>query len=139
MFQDILRQHKEIVNRDIGIIDYSGFVLACTDESKIGSDSIEPFQKAASGRRTAGGYTYKPTDNGDYTLFIEGEDIEAYRILSLLCVSLGGLKNIYDDQFNKSLFVKNVILDNILPGDIYAKAKELNFNDNSRRIAYLVK
>ena len=138
MFQDILRQYKEIVNEDIGIIDESGFILACTDESRIGANDGESFQVAAE-RRTAGGYTYKLAESGDYMLFIEGEDAEAYKILSLLCVSLGGLKNIYDDQFNKSLFIKNVILDNILHGDIYAKAKELNFNDNVRRIAYLIK
>lgn len=140
IFQNILRQYKDIVNRDIGIIDDSGFILACTDESKIGSNNSEYCKKAmASDRHTAGGCTYKPSDNGDYILFINGEDAEAYKILSLLNVSLSGLKNVYDDQFNKSLFIKNVILDNILPGDIYAKAKELNFADNTRRIAYLIK
>ena len=140
MFQDILRQYKEIINRDIGVIDESGFILACTDESRIGADTGKSFKPAATvGRHTAGGYTYKTAENGDYMLFIEGEDAEAYKIVSLLCVSLGGLKNIYDEQFNKSLFMKNVILDNILPGDIYAKAKELNFADNIRRIAFLIK
>jgi carbohydrate diacid regulator len=140
MFQNILRQYKEIVNRDIGIIDDSGFILACTDEGKIGGNNGEYFKEdAAAGRRVAGGCTYKPADNGEYILFIDGEDAEAYKILSLLCVSLSGLKNIYDDQFNKSLFIKNVILDNILPGDIYAKAKELNFTENTCRIAYLIK
>jgi len=35
--------------------------------------------------------------------------------------------------------MKNVILDNMMPGDIYPKAKELNFSENTRRIAYLIK
>ena len=140
MFQDILRQYKEILHKDIGIIDDSGFILVCTDESKVGTNSSRSFKEdAAAGRHSAGGYTYKAADDGDYALFIEGEDAEAYKILSMLTVSLSGLKNIYDDQFNKSVFIKNVILDNILPGDIYPKAKELNFNNNVRRIIYLIK
>ena len=140
MFQNILRQYKEVVNRDIGIIDDSGFILVCTDESKIGTTTnTDKNMDFTDDKFSVGGCTYKPADNGDYILFIDGEDEEAHKILSLLCVSLGGLKNIYDDQFNKSLFMKNVILDNILPGDIYPKAKELNFADNTRRIAYLIK
>ena len=138
MFQDMLRRYKEIVGRDIGIADDNGFVLACTDESRIGTNDEEYFRVAA-GMRTEGGQTYKLAENGDYVLFIEGEDPEAYKVLSLLGVSLGGLKDIYDEQFDKSLFVKNVILDNILPGDVYAKAKELSFEYNVRRIVYLVK
>ena len=144
MFQNILRQFKEVVNRDIGIIDDGGFILACTSEGRIGAsiaraDRDMVAAAAVGGRCVAGGYTYKPTDNGEYTLFIDGEDDEADRILSLLCVSLGGFHNIYYDQFNKSLFMKNVILDNMLSGDIYPKARELNFAENTRRIAYLIK
>ena len=146
MFQNMLRQYKEIVDRDIGIIDDSGMVLACTDEAKVGTND-DCFVEAAdalsiSDRDSdyiAGGFTYKPAEGGDYILFIDGEDNEAQKTLSLLSVSLGGLINIYDDQFNRSLFMKNVILDNMLPGDIYPKAKELNFPENTRRIAYLIK
>ena len=142
MFQDMLKQYKEIINRDIGITDDGGFILACTDESRIGAnannrDSTEPA--AAAGRHSVSGCTYRATDNGEYILFIDGEDNEAHKLLSLLCVSLGGLMSIYDDQFNKSLFIKNVIMDNILPGDIYTKAKELHFSENVRRIVYLIK
>ena len=146
MFQNMLRQYKEVVDRDIGIIDDSGSVLACTDENKIGT-SEDCFVEAADAilvgdwdyKYVAGGFTYKLAEGGDYILFIVGEDDEAYRILSILSVSLSGLINIYDDQFNRTLFMKNVILDNVLPGDIYPKAKELNFSENTHRITYLIK
>ena len=146
MFQNMLRQYKAVIDRDIGIIDDSGFVLACTDENKIGTNE-SCFVEAADAilvsdwdsKYIAGGFTYKLADGGDYILFIDGEDDEAYKILSILSVSLSGLINIYDDQFNRSLFMKNVILDNVLPGDIYPKAKELNFSENTHRITYLIK
>lgn len=36
-------------------------------------------------------------------------------------------------------FVKNVILDNILPGDIYLKARELRFNNDVNRVVVLIR
>ena len=33
-----------------------------------------------------------------------------------------------DEKKDRLNFIKNVLLDNILPGDIYLKARELSFN-----------
>ena len=33
-----------------------------------------------------------------------------------------------EEKYDKSNFIKNVLLDNVLPGDIYLKARELRFN-----------
>ena len=35
--------------------------------------------------------------------------------------------------------MKNVILDNILPGDIYIKARELRFNSDATRVVLLIR
>ena len=35
--------------------------------------------------------------------------------------------------------IKNIILDNILPGDIYIKSKELRFNTEVQRVVFLIK
>ena len=40
---------------------------------------------------------------------------------------------------SRSNFIKNVILDNILPGDIYLKARELHFNSEVSRVCLLIK
>ncbi|EKC79624.1 transcriptional regulator, CdaR family, partial [human gut metagenome] len=40
---------------------------------------------------------------------------------------------------DRSNFIKNVILDNILPGDIYLKARELHFNSEVSRVCLLIK
>ena len=90
------------------------------------------------------GYTYKYIDRAsdsmtEYVLFVFGEDAEASKIISLLAVSFGGFENLHDEEFNRLFFMKNVILDNVLPGDIFLKAKELNFNESVGRIVYLVK
>ena len=35
--------------------------------------------------------------------------------------------------------IKNVVLDNILPGDVYLKARELRFNNDATRVVLLVR
>ncbi len=46
----------------------------------------------------------------------------------MLAISLQSIKQYHDEKFDKTNFIKNVVLDNILPGDIYAKARELHFS-----------
>ena len=57
----------------------------------------------------------------------------------VLAVSLSNIKNLYDEKYDKSSFIKNIILDNILPSDIYIKSKELHFSTEVMRIAILIK
>ena len=48
-------------------------------------------------------------------------------------------KNNYEEKHNKAAFVKNIISDNILPGDVYVRAKELHFVTDEPRSVLLVR
>jgi carbohydrate diacid regulator len=88
------------------------------------------------------GYTYRPINTGnktEYIVFVEGEDKMSERMSKLLAISLGNIKNLYDEKHDKGSFIKNIILDNILPSDIYIKSKELHFNTEEVRIVFLIK
>ena len=142
----MLGKYKNIVGREIGIIDETGLIIACTDSGKTGKSreyiSREIRFYKDKGEFIKDGYTYKLIENDampEHFLFIFGEDSEALKTASLLAISFGNFENFHDEQFNKLNFIKNVILDNILPGDIYFKAKELNFSENVGRVAYLMK
>ena len=146
-FQNMLGKYRDIIGREIGVIDENGNIAACTDDAKIGkvrrNDICHEMKFYKSKEEyVKDGYTYKYIERNslaEYILFVSGDDEEAGKMVSLLAISLGGFQNLHDDQFNKLSFMKNVILDNILPGEIFHKAKELNFNDNVERIIYLVK
>ena len=45
----------------------------------------------------------------------------------------------YEEKHNKAAFVKNIISDNILPGDVYVRAKELHFVTDEPRSVLLVR
>jgi carbohydrate diacid regulator len=49
------------------------------------------------------------------------------------------MKNLYDEKYDKGSFIKNIILDNILPSDVYIKSKELHFNTDESRVVFLIK
>ena len=66
-------------------------------------------------------------------------DETAGQFAAMLSISLQSIKQYHDEKFDKSNFIKNVVLDNILPGDIYAKARELHFATDVSRVVFIVR
>jgi len=135
---------RDAVDRVIGVIDENGQIIACSELVKIGEmrQGVRDELAYTSDAITSGGYTYKPIGNGskwEYIVFIEGEDKFAEKLSTVLAVSLSNIKNLYDEKYDKSSFIKNIILDNILPSDIYIKSKELRFNAEETRVVFLIK
>ena len=144
LFQSVVHQMKDAVDRIIGVIDENGVTVACSELIKIGE--IRPIVRDEISYTAelvvSGGYTYRPITNGsksEYIVFVEGEDKNAEKTSKLLSVALSNIKNLYDEKYDKGSFIKNIILDNILPSDIYIKSKELHFNTEEVRIVFLIK
>ena len=144
LFQGIIHQMRDAVDRVIGVIDDNGVIIACSELVKIGEmrQGVRDELAYTSDAVTSGGYTYKPIGTGskwEYIVFIEGEDKYAEKIATILAVSLANIKNLYDEKYDKNSFIKNIILDNILPSDIYIKSKELRVNAEESRVVFLIK
>ncbi len=144
LFQGIIHQMKDTVDRVIGVIDENGAIISCSEPSAIGGtrQGIRDEMAYTADMVMSDGYTYKPigsTPKPEYVVFVEGEDKTAERIAAILSITLGGMKNLYDEKYDKGSFIKNVILDNILPSDIYIKAKELHFSSDIFRVVMLIK
>ena len=56
-----------------------------------------------------------------------------------MAISLANIKQYYDEKYDRNNFIKNVVLDNILPGDIIIKARELHFNNEISRVVFLIR
>ncbi len=146
LFQSVIHQMKDSVDRTIGVIDDSGVIIACSELIKIGETRLgirdELLYSASSEIYCKGGYTYRPIGSGvkaEYIVFAEGEDKMADVVSKMLSVSLTNIKNLYDEKYDKGSFVKNIILDNILPSDIYIKSKELHFTTEESHVVFLIK
>ena len=145
LFQSIVLQMKDTVDRTIGIVDASGAVVACTDLPRIGEMREEAITELGFAGEIVrfGGYTYHITGDRssrlEYAVFVQGEDELARSICSLVAVSINNIKTLYDEKHDKATFVKNIILDNILPGDIYIKSRELHFGNDVPRVVFLIR
>lgn len=144
LFQGIIHQMKEVVDRMIGVIDENGVVVSCSDLVRIGEEMKEVAENLSYTMDTyvADGCTFKPIGTHsklEYIIMVEGEDADALDIASILSISLSQIKTLYDEKYDKSSFIKNIILDNILPSDIYVKAKELHFNNEASRVVFLIR
>ncbi|MDL2288380.1 helix-turn-helix domain-containing protein [Oscillospiraceae bacterium OttesenSCG-928-F05] len=134
VFQSIILQMKEATDRVVGIIDNTGAIIACSDLTIIGKKR----EAAAAEINSAGespvrfeSFTYKILSTFgsrfDFAAFVEGDDDAARSLCVMAAVALNGGKQFYDEKHDKATFIKNVILDNILPGDIYIRSRELHF------------
>ncbi len=141
LFQSIIHQMKDAVDRNFGVIDSSYSVIACSELGKIGEQfMIESV--VGNEAFTENGYTFKPitlTQGADYILFVEGDDIISSKYASVIAVAFANIKSYYDEKYDRSNFIKNIILDNILPGDVYLKARELYFNNDVLRTVIIIR
>ena len=145
LFQGVIHQMRDAIDRTIGVVDETSVIIACSELSRIGevNDNITAEVMAAPSTFVLNGYTYRAFGNHprpEYAVFVSGNDPEAARYASLLAVSLNSIKQYYDEKYDRGNFIKNVILDNILPGDVYVRAKELHFvNSDVSRVCMLIK
>lgn len=143
LFQGVVHQMRDTIGRVIGVIDENATVVACSELSRIGTSneyfSIELGDSHDTFIRD--GYTYKPFGvhvKPDYAVFVEGTDEAASKYSSILAISLSSIKQYYDEKYDRNNFIKNIILDNVLPGDISIKSRELHFNADVSRVVFLI-
>lgn len=145
LYQNIVLQMKDVIGRTIGLIDETGIITACSDVGKIGESRTRIHEELsyASGSMVLDGYTYRlistPGVKSESIVFVQGEDAHADRMSSVLAISFGNIKGLYDDKYDKGAFIRNIILDNILPSDIYAKSNELHCSNDEKRVVIVVK
>ena len=144
VFQSVIYQMKDAIDRVVGVVDETGAVISCSELNLIGEvrEGFMAERLTAGDRFVRDGYTYQQfssAKHNDYAVFVEGADETAGQFAALLSISLQSIKQYHDEKFDKANFIKNVVLDNILPGDIYAKARELHFATDVSRVVFIVR
>ena len=144
LFQGVIHQMRDAIDRTIGVIDETSGVIACSELGRIGEviESVTAETLGSTAPFVINGHTFKSfgsSSRAEYAVFVSGNDEIAQKYVQLLAVSLGSIKQYYDEKYDRGNFIKNVILDNILPGDIYLKARELRFNSEVTRVCMLIK
>lgn len=146
IFQGLVLQMKDSVDCTVGVIDAEGNVVACSELAWMGEQwpgAVAAVNAAAGSVVCCEGKTFKPLMNWgpqlDYAAFVQGEDDRAETLCAMAAVAFNSAKTYYEEKHDKATFVKNIISDNILLGDIYTRAKELHFVSEEPRAAFLVR
>lgn len=145
VFQSMVVQMKEATSRAIGVVDSEGNVIASSDLSLMGTHIADMGIIAASQGKfaTMGGRTFRAIAGQDmhfdYAVFVEGTDELAASFAVMAGVAVASAKTYYEEKYDRSTLVKNIITENILPGDIYVHAKELHFVADVPRAVILVR
>ena len=144
LFQGIVQQMKDTIDRLIGVIDENNTIIACSELGRIG-ETLD-LESQVSGLHpdcfVFDNYTFKAfgtAERVEYYVFVEGNDPQIETYCSVLAIALSNIKFYYDEKYDRRNFIKNIILDNILPGDIYLKARELHFNGDVARTVILIR
>ena len=144
LFQGLIYQMKDTVDRVIGVIDENGVIISCSELIRIGEmrQGLKEELGYSSEIVKKDGYTYRAIGGGaraEYAVFVEGEDAVSEGLASVISVSLANIKGMHDEKYDRNSLIKNIILDNILPSDIYIKSKELRFSSDVERAVFLFK
>ena len=146
VFQSVIVQLRDISDRVFGVIDTEGCVISCTDVSMLGerwADAALKIGSASDGIVTFAQRSFKAimgsSNYFEYAVFCSGDDETAKSFCQMAFIALNDAKTFYEEKHDRGTFVKNIIMDNILPGDIYIRAKELHFATDLPRAVFLIR
>lgn len=144
LFQNLVNQIKEIISAEFGVMDDTGLILASSNETEIGQTNSVVHKLIQSKEQCLAieGMTYQKVfikGKLEFIVYIKTEEPESIKYLGLIALNVGNIKEYHDDKFDKGSFIKNIIMDNVLPGDIPLRAKEFHLTYNAYRVAFLIK
>ena len=146
VFQSVIVQLREISDRTFGVIDTEGCVVSCTDMSMLGERWADAALKVGNASESVVTFAQKSfkaimgnSNFFEYAVFCTGDDEIARGFCQVAYVALNDAKSFYEEKHDRGTFEKNIIMDNILPGDIYIRAKELHFATDAPRAVFLIR
>ena len=146
IFQNVVLQLKENTDRTVGVIDGEGIVIACSELSMIGqrwTEYVQVVNSASGSMISSDGKTFKAlngwSNQFDYAAFAFGDNEISKTVCAMATVALNAAKAYYEEKHDRGSFVKDIISDNIMLGDIYMRAKELRVTADVPRGVFVVR
>ena len=108
VFQSVIYQMKDAIDRVVGVVDETGAVISCSELNLIGEvrEGFMAERLTAGDRFVRDGYTYQQfssAKHNDYAVFVEGADETAGQFAALLSISLQSIKQYHDEKLIKPI------------------------------------
>lgn len=144
-FQDIVTQMADVFTKKFGITDSTGLILA-SNGPEIQEETLQELIEVAIDNddkiTVREGYTVRVIDGnptGEYIVYVEGTDDVSKYCCSAVCVAANNVRRYYDEKYDKTVFIQNIIFDNILAFDLHQKALELHVDIDVPRAVFYIK
>ncbi len=143
-YQSLLYQMGVAMNRKVGLYDDGYFTFSYPEDINL-LHNADKIIYAAEHRDESPhfmGFTVLGVPSGpspDFIVFVEGEDEAAMRDAELLSVTIRSMKQLHSDKFDRTNLIRNIILDNVLPGDLMVSVKELHLTYDVPRVIMLIR
>lgn len=143
-FQNIITQMAEVFPKRFGIADSHGLVLAYNGLEP-NDDIIEGLVAAASSSEKLlfkDGFTIRAMSNkpyAEYIVYVEGTDETAKYCCNSVAIAANNVRHYYDEKYDKTNFMQNIIFDNLISFDLHQKARELHVDCDVPRAVFYIK
>lgn len=143
-FQTMVTQMTEVFPKKFGITDSHGLVLACNGNEPTAEIIEDLIYTATSSEKTLfkNGYTVKAMSNkpySEYIVYVEGTDELSKYCCNAITVAANNIRHYYDEKYDKTNFMQNIIFDNLLSFDLHQKARELHIDIDAPRAVFYIK
>lgn len=134
---------KEITKIDFSVRGTDGSLVASTNTGEdVADETVVQFaQSPADSQEVQGYHFFKVSgeeDTPDYVLIARGSG-EDVHMIGRICVSqLQDLISTCRERYDKSNFIQNLLLDNLLLVDIYNRSKKLRIASERARIVFII-
>ena len=143
-FQTIITQMADVFPKRFGIADSHGLILAYNG-SEPDPDIMEELVMAVSNSDKTlfkNGYTVKAMSNkpyAEYIVYVDGTDEVSKYCCNSIVIAANNVRHYYDEKYDKTNFMQNIILDNLLSFDLHQKARELHVDIDAPRAVFIIK
>ena len=138
----ILSQTSKALGCEVGFIEGNGTVVSSGKSPKIEAETEIIIDACSANKskliRMLDSTFYTVTSRGriDYITFVERSDEAAQIHAEILSSYIGGIRQIHNDKYDRTNFIKNMLSDSVLPGDIFLKSRELHLSYDADRAVF---
>ncbi len=142
--QKMVSRIKKIIDVEFGVTDKSGTVIACSTDDMEGQMFTPCVELLQSNKRVIveEEYTCKRVEvqnKTEYVMFVKMEDKLALKYLDLISINIENIRLLYDERYDKTNFMKSIMIGNVMSGDIHIRSKDLGIKYEAKRVVYLIK
>ena len=142
VIQKTLDELRSITRIDLCVMDVDGKVNSTTfpiEDEDFGD--ISSFVESMADSQVIRGYHFFKIYDGqtvEFILIAKGGNEDTYMIGRVAVAEIQNLIVAYKERFDKSNFIQNLILDNLLLVDVYNREKKLHIDVETKRVVFLV-